>query len=148
MEASDGEWLTAHGRSTAADETAADGTNVDSDSLTGVAGGRLLAEEVRDGPAPLRLEDATPGLAICWRSQRRPAGVPAGAGSLSGGVIILLAPRRAGRRPIPGRSRRRGQLECVGLPDNRAVALDGVARRTLPIRWVSAGAESLPPRCS
>ena len=112
----------------------------------GVAGGRLLAEEVRDRPAPLRLEDATPGLAIGRWCLRRPAGVPAGAGSPSGGVAVLLFRRQVGRRLIPGRSRRRGQLECVSLPDNRAVALDGVARRTLPIRRVSAGAESLPPR--
>ena len=146
MEASDGEWSKAHGQSTAADADPLDrrpgacrpdeaaGLKVDSDSSMEVAGGRLLAEEVHDGPAPLRLEDATPGLAICWRSRRRPAGVPAGAGSPSGGVLFLLTPRRAGRRLIPGRSRRRRQLECVGLPDNRAVALDGVARRTPPIR--------------
>ena len=109
-----------------------------------MAGGRLLAEEVRDGPAPLRPEDATPGLAIGWWYLRRSAG----AGSSSGGVAVLPVPRQSGRRLIPRRSRRCGQLECVGLPDNRAVALDGVAQRTPLIRLVSAGVESLPPRCS
>ena len=89
------------------------------------------AEEVRDGPAPLRPEDATPGLTIGWWYLRRPAGVPAGAGSPSGGVTVLPVPRQSRRRLIPERC---GQLECVGLPDNHAVALDGVARRTPLIR--------------
>ena len=105
------------------------GLKVDSDSSMGVAGGRLLAEEVRNEPAPLPPEDTTPGLAIGWWILRRPAG----AGSPTGGVAVLPVPRQSGRRLIPGRSRRRGrcgQLECVGLPDNRAVALDSVARRT------------------
>ena len=52
----------------------------------GVAGGMLLAEEVRDGPAPPRPADATPGPAICCRCPRCPAGVPTGASSPSGGV--------------------------------------------------------------
>ena len=71
----------------------------------GVAGGRLLAGEVPDEPAPLHLEAATPGLAIGLRSQRRPAGVPAGAGSPTGGVRVLRVRREIERRLTPGRSR-------------------------------------------
>ena len=114
-----------------------------------MAGGRLLAGEVPDEPAPLHLEAATPGPAIGLRSRRQPAGVPAGAGSPTGGVRVLRVRREVERRLTPGRSRRRGrrgQLGCVGLPDNRAVALDGVGRRTLPTRWMSAwgGGKSSP----
>ena len=117
----------------------------------GVAGGRMLAGEVPDEPAPLHLEAATPGPAIGLKSQQRPAGAPAGAGSPTGGAPVLRVRREVDRegRLMPGRSRRRGrrgQLGFVGLPDNRAVALDSVGRRTRPTRWMSAEGESLPLR--
>ena len=89
---------TARGQSTAADVDPLDrrpcacrpdeagGLKVDSDSSmevagagrvggAGVAGGRLLAEEVRDGPAPLRLEDPKP--------------VSQSAGGLDGGLLAF-----------------------------------------------------------
>ena len=115
---------------------------------TGVAGGRMLAGEVPDEPAPLHLEAATPGPAIGLKSQQRPAGAPAGAGSPIGGAQVPRVRREVDRegRLKPGRSRRRGrrgQPGCVGLPDNRAVALVGVERRMRPTRWMSAEGESL-----
>ena len=115
---------------------------------SGVAGGRLLAGEVPDEPAPLHLEAATPGPAIGLTCLWLPAGVPAGAGSPIGGAQVPRVRQEVDRegRLTPGRSRRRGrrgQPGCVGLPDNRAVALVGMERRMRPTRWMSAEGESL-----
>ena len=93
-------------------------------------------------PAPPRPVDATPGPATCWLSRRLPAIVPAGSGSCCGGVISPPGPPGrivvVYRQPL-GRQRRHGRLGRVGLPDNRAVALDvdEPARRKRPTRPAS-----------
>ena len=88
------------------------------------AGGRLLAGEVPDEPAPLHLESATPGPAIGLRSRRRPAGVPAGAGSPTGGVRVLRVHREVERRLTPGRSRRRSYLVAPWRSANQRLTRD------------------------